>query len=120
MRKIRLRVYLPSKGIEDALMTDFRSQSRRKTGPKSLAKRFQKALQRASKEDSIWKLQKEAAESSAGGAPTLKVEDFRPSWGRETGRGTDSIVFTRRTTLGQAKGSADLITQERRIRRSVL
>ena len=50
--KIRLCVYTTSNAIEDALMIDFGSRNGPKTGPKSLSKRFQRALEGALNEDS--------------------------------------------------------------------
>ena len=104
--KITFCVYKPSNAIEDALMIDFDSQNGPETSPKLLPTRFQKALEGALNNDSVSKLKKEAAESSARALAPLKLKGFRAHRGRETGRG-QTVVLTRRTTLGQAKGSAD-------------
>ena len=55
--------------------------------PKSLQNRFRSGFGRALDEDSVSKLQKERAKSSAGAAPEHKLEGFGATVGRETGRG---------------------------------
>ena len=59
-----LRVYTTSNAINDALMIDFASQNGPTIAPKSLPKRFQKALEGALDEDSVLNLKKDAAEST--------------------------------------------------------
>ena len=101
-----LCVFTPSNVIDDASMIDFGSQNGPKIGPKSLPKRFQRASEGALDEDSDSKLQKMRAESVDSPPGRLNLEDFGAPGGSETGRG-QTVVLTRRTTLGQTKGSAD-------------
>ena len=57
-------------------MIDFCSQNGPQIGPKSLLKRFRRALERDLNEDSIAKLKKEAAKSTGGALVILKLEGF--------------------------------------------
>ena len=77
-----LRVYTTSNAINDALMTDFRSQNGSKIGPKSVPKCFQRALEGALDEDSDSKLKKERSRSIGGAADGIKLDGF---WVTATG-----------------------------------